>query len=128
MELTSAQRKIYDRQLRVWGVQAQQRINAARVLVIGMRGLSAELTKNLVLAGVGHVHVYDPEPVTQSDVESDGNFFLTASDVGGSLNVMSLTFLCHLSHTIRIHFLARVCVCVCLFSSRIPHIHSTKQY
>jgi hypothetical protein len=43
--------KIYDRSIRLWGKDSQQRIMTAKVLVVGLRSLSAEVCKNLVLAG-----------------------------------------------------------------------------
>lgn len=41
----------YDRQIRLWGKNAQNRMSKAKVLVFGMRGLSVEICKNIVLAG-----------------------------------------------------------------------------
>jgi len=43
---------IYDRQIRLWGADAQERINKARVLYVNITGVSSEVLKNLVLAGV----------------------------------------------------------------------------
>lgn len=49
---------VYDRQLRVWGVETQKRLSLAQVLVDGrLGGMGAEVAKNLVLAGVGSLHV-----------------------------------------------------------------------
>lgn len=49
---------VYDRQLRVWGVETQKRLSSSRVLLDGQFGsLAAEVAKNLVLAGVGSLHV-----------------------------------------------------------------------
>jgi len=49
---------VYDRQLRVWGVETQRRLSSSRVLLDGQFGsLAAEVAKNLVLAGVGSLHV-----------------------------------------------------------------------
>ena len=51
--LSDDQRAVYDRQLRVWGLETQHRLSAARVLLIGTDGLSAEvkLDHNAVLVG-----------------------------------------------------------------------------
>ena len=43
--------RVYDRQIRLWGADAQQRIMASRVLFVGLGAVSVELCKNLVLAG-----------------------------------------------------------------------------
>ena len=42
----------YDRQIRLWGVEAQRSIQASKILIWGMGGLGAETVKNLVLAGL----------------------------------------------------------------------------
>ena len=47
----SVDQKQYDRQIRLWGLAAQQRMSETRVLVFGFRGLATEICKNLVLAG-----------------------------------------------------------------------------
>jgi ubiquitin-like 1-activating enzyme E1 A len=80
MTLTAEAAKIYDRQIRLWGVDAQNRMIKTRVLVYGMRGLSAEVCKNIVLAGVGHVCIMDKDVVNYADLGS--NFFVDESNIG----------------------------------------------
>lgn len=41
----------YDRQIRVWGAEAQGRIRDSVVFVAGLSGLHPEVIKNIVLAG-----------------------------------------------------------------------------
>jgi ubiquitin-like 1-activating enzyme E1 A len=41
----------YDRQIRVWGAEAQGRIRDSVVFVAGLNGLHPEVIKNIVLAG-----------------------------------------------------------------------------
>eukprot|EP00775_Hariotina_reticulata_P002684 gene2684-2985_t len=53
--LTDDQSAVYDRQLRVWGVEVQKKLTSARVLLVGFGQLAAEVAKNITLAGVGHV-------------------------------------------------------------------------
>ena len=48
---------LYDRQIRLWGAASQQRIFEARVLLVGLTGVGAEVVKNLVLAGIGTLTV-----------------------------------------------------------------------
>ncbi|XP_069042466.1 SUMO-activating enzyme subunit 1 [Lepisosteus oculatus] len=55
----------YDRQIRLWGLDAQKRLRASRVLLVGMRGLGAEVAKNLILAGVKGLTMLDHEQVTE---------------------------------------------------------------
>ena len=56
-ELTAEQKQIYDRQIRLWGAEAQSRLTRARLLFIGdvLCPLSQEISKNVVLAGVSKV-------------------------------------------------------------------------
>jgi ubiquitin-like 1-activating enzyme E1 A len=72
----------YDRQIRVWGAEAQSRIQNARILVLGFAGLNVEVTKNLVLAGMS-VTIADSRKVTESDLQS--NFFLSFDDIGQNI-------------------------------------------
>eukprot|EP00560_Eucampia_antarctica_P005158 CAMPEP_0197840898 /NCGR_PEP_ID=MMETSP1437-20131217/45870_1 /TAXON_ID=49252 ORGANISM="Eucampia antarctica, Strain CCMP1452" /NCGR_SAMPLE_ID=MMETSP1437 /ASSEMBLY_ACC=CAM_ASM_001096 /LENGTH=431 /DNA_ID=CAMNT_0043450575 /DNA_START=63 /DNA_END=1354 /DNA_ORIENTATION=+ len=43
---------VYDRQIRLWGAEAQNKIRDTKVLYVHMSGVSSEILKNLVLAGV----------------------------------------------------------------------------
>jgi molybdopterin/thiamine biosynthesis adenylyltransferase len=75
--ITDSQR--YDRQIRVWGAEAQGRIQNAHVLLLGFAGLNVEVAKNLVLAGMS-VTILDSRVVSTRDLYSD--FFLTEDDLG----------------------------------------------
>ena len=75
----AALKERYDRQIRVWGAEAQSRIQNSRVLVLGLQGLNVEATKNLVLAGMS-VTVQDDTTVALEDLSF--NFFLSSEDVG----------------------------------------------
>uniref|UniRef100_A0A673ZVB0 SUMO-activating enzyme subunit 1 n=1 Tax=Salmo trutta TaxID=8032 RepID=A0A673ZVB0_SALTR len=55
----------YDRQIRLWGLDAQKRLRGSRVLLVGLRGLGAEVAKNLILAGVKGLTLLDHEQVTE---------------------------------------------------------------
>ncbi|XP_055471505.1 SUMO-activating enzyme subunit 1 isoform X2 [Psammomys obesus] len=57
----------YDRQIRLWGLEAQKRLRASRVLIVGMKGLGAEIAKNLILAGVKGLTMLDHERVSPED-------------------------------------------------------------
>lgn len=43
---------VYDRQIRLWGAEAQSKMSTAKVLYINTSGISSEILKNLVLAGI----------------------------------------------------------------------------
>lgn len=70
---------MYDRQIRLWGVEAQRRMRSSHVLFVGFRTLNAEVCKNIVLAGVS-VTIQDDNVVEPADL--GGNFFLTAEALG----------------------------------------------
>ena len=74
--------KRYDRQIRLWGKDTQVGILGARILFLRVTGLCTEVAKNLVLAGVGHVTVCDPEKVTQDDIDTGAVFYFGKGDVG----------------------------------------------
>ncbi|KAH9315127.1 hypothetical protein KI387_023754, partial [Taxus chinensis] len=76
--LTDQETAVYDRQIRVWGVDAQRRLSKSRVLVIGVTGVVAELCKNIVLAGIGSLTLMDDSPIT-SEALSAG-FLILAED------------------------------------------------
>ncbi|XP_040570905.1 LOW QUALITY PROTEIN: SUMO-activating enzyme subunit 1 [Lepeophtheirus salmonis] len=80
MEITEAEAQLYDRQIRLWGLDAQKRLRNARVLVIGMSGLGTEVSKNIVLAGVKSLIMIDPENVCAKDAASQ---FLAPRDKMG---------------------------------------------
>ncbi|XAR50349.1 hypothetical protein NMG60_11004644 [Bertholletia excelsa] len=64
-ELTEQETALYDRQIRVWGADAQRRLSKSHVLVSGLKGTVAEFCKNIVLAGVGSLTLIDDRPVTE---------------------------------------------------------------
>lgn len=71
---------LYDRQIRLWGLKAQERLRSAKILLIGMKALANEVAKNLVLAGVGSLTVLDHQLVTDDDLGSQ--FFVSQEHVG----------------------------------------------
>ncbi|KAF9008754.1 ubiquitin activating enzyme [Cyathus striatus] len=73
---------LYSRQLYVLGHEAMKRMAASNVLIVGLQGLGVEIAKNIILAGVKSVTVYDPEPVSIQDLSSQ--FFLRHEDIGKS--------------------------------------------
>lgn len=80
-QLTEDEAALYDRQLRLWGVEAQNRMLSSSLLIAGgFRGLAAEVSKNCVLAGVGKITLLDSEDVKESDLGA--NYFLREEEVG----------------------------------------------
>ncbi|KAG0243677.1 SUMO-activating enzyme subunit 1 [Actinomortierella wolfii] len=78
--ITDDEAALYDRQIRLWGIEAQHRMRNSSILVVGMRGLSNEVCKNLVLAGVGSITILGHEEVSSEDLGAQ--FLLRESDVG----------------------------------------------
>ncbi|KAH0495421.1 hypothetical protein TgHK011_008976 [Trichoderma gracile] len=66
--ITADEIALYDRQIRLWGMAAQARIQNANILLITIRALANEIAKNLVLAGIGSLTVLDSAPVTEADL------------------------------------------------------------
>ena len=106
-EITNDEVKLYDRQIRLWGLEAQSRMRNSRILgtilcrsyvpvsrmyctintlVIGVTALSNELLKNIVLAGVGHVTLLDSSKVSPKDLGSQ--FLLRKENVGENVRVI----------------------------------------
>lgn len=67
IELTEQEAELYDRQIRLWGLDSQKRLRAARILIAGVNGLGAEIAKNIILAGVKSVTLLDDQVVSESD-------------------------------------------------------------
>ncbi|UKZ56554.1 hypothetical protein TrVGV298_010392 [Trichoderma virens] len=66
--ITADEIALYDRQIRLWGMAAQAKIQNANILLITIRALANEIAKNLVLAGVGSLTVLDNAIVTEADL------------------------------------------------------------
>lgn len=46
-DITDDEAKLYDRQIRLWGVSSQKRLRQANVICIGLSGLASEIIKNI---------------------------------------------------------------------------------
>merc|ERR1712018_1117311 len=78
--ITEAEAQLYDRQIRLWGLESQKRLRSSSILVAGMRGLGNEVAKNLVLAGVKSMTILDHETLTKEDNVS--SFLAPTEEVG----------------------------------------------
>ncbi len=58
---TPTESDVYDRQIRLWGAEAQKKMQNSKVLYIHITGGSSEVLKNLCLAGIKAV-LCDPRP------------------------------------------------------------------
>lgn len=71
---------LYSRQLYVIGHEAMKRMLRSHVLIMGLRGAGLEAAKNLCLAGVRSITLFDNEAVAASDLSTC--FYCTERDVG----------------------------------------------
>ncbi|KAI8607937.1 hypothetical protein BC830DRAFT_1072563, partial [Chytriomyces sp. MP71] len=71
---------LYSRQLYVLGHKAMLAMSMSNVLIVGLKGLGAEIAKNVILAGVKSVTIHDRGLVEITDLSSQ--FYLHASDIG----------------------------------------------
>lgn len=80
VELTETENELYDRQIRLWGLESQKRLRTAKVLISGLCGIGAEVTKNIILSGVHAVKLNDYKIVTEEDFCSQ--FLVPRSSLG----------------------------------------------
>lgn len=57
--LSKEETQLYDRQLRLWGVQSQQRLQQSKVALIGLNAVQSEIAKNIILAGLNELTIFD---------------------------------------------------------------------
>jgi len=67
--LTEEEFAVYDRQIRLWGVESQKRLRKSRVLICGINCLGNEVSKNVILAGVDHMTILDATVLSKDDAE-----------------------------------------------------------
>ncbi|CAJ0957519.1 unnamed protein product, partial [Mesorhabditis belari] len=66
-EISAQEREIYDRQIRLWGMEAQNKLRNSTALLVGLTGLGAEVAKNLMLAGLRSITLMDDRIATPED-------------------------------------------------------------
>ncbi|GFU03225.1 SUMO-activating enzyme subunit 1 [Trichonephila clavipes] len=77
--ITEDEVALYDRQIRLWGLDCQRRLRESRILVIGLNGLGAEVVKNLALIGVKSITIMDETPVLRPF--SSSQFFISGCEI-----------------------------------------------
>lgn len=69
-KLSEEEAALYDRQIRLWGLEAQARLKNAKILLLGLSPVSGEIIKNIVLCGVNTLILCDDKRVSQADIEN----------------------------------------------------------
>ncbi|KAG0686485.1 E1 ubiquitin-activating protein [Pichia californica] len=100
-EDTKIDESLYSRQLYVLGKDAMIKMASSNVLIIGLKGLGLEIAKNVALAGVKSLSLYDPEPIILQDLSSQ--FFLSESDIGIKRATATLSKLSELNQYVPIN-------------------------
>ena len=62
---------LYSRSIITYGPEIQEKIMELKFLIIGLRGLGAEITKNIILAGPEEVFISDKNICKINDLSSN---------------------------------------------------------
>ena len=99
-DLSAGEAKLYDRQLRLWGVEAQQKLRATNVLIAGLNSVGAEVCKNVVLTGVNSVTLMDHRNLGKSDFP--GQFMAPFDTIGENRAEASVERLSSLNPNVKV--------------------------
>ncbi|KAK9481369.1 hypothetical protein V1514DRAFT_300802 [Lipomyces japonicus] len=94
---------LYSRQLYVLGAEAMKRLNNSNILIVGLKGLGVEIAKNVTLAGVKSITLWDPAPTRLEDLSSQ--FFLREKDIGIPRAVATAQRLAELNQYVKVSVL-----------------------
>ena len=71
---------LYSRQIKTYGLEAMSKLQNFKILIVGMRGLGAEIAKNIILSGVKEVKIFDDNICEINDLGN--NFYLCEKNIG----------------------------------------------
>lgn len=72
--------ELYSRQIAAYGLNIMTKLSELKILIIGLGGLGIEIAKNISLAGVKQVTIFDKNIVTLKDLGT--NYYLRENDIG----------------------------------------------
>ena len=98
--MTDQQR--YDRQLRLWGEVAQQRLENSKLLAIGSDCVATEYLKSVILPGIGYIMIADDHQIDDLDIET--NFFVEITDMNKQRGEITLQNLLELNDRVKGEF------------------------
>ncbi|VDP72294.1 unnamed protein product [Echinostoma caproni] len=104
-EVNEIDEGLYSRQIYVLGTEGMRRMATSDVLICGLSGLGVEIAKNIILAGVRSVTLYDQSPITWTDLSS--HFFAGADDIGHGRAEVSRHKLAELNTHVAVHILVK---------------------
>uniref|UniRef100_A0AAF5PSR5 THIF-type NAD/FAD binding fold domain-containing protein n=2 Tax=Wuchereria bancrofti TaxID=6293 RepID=A0AAF5PSR5_WUCBA len=65
--ISEDEKAVYDRQIRLWGLETQNRLRSSTVLVAGLSGCGSEVSKNLMLTGLKSLTLLDNKTICADD-------------------------------------------------------------
>ena len=80
--LTNTEKELYDRHLIIpdFGIEAQEKLKSARVLIAGAGGLGSPIAIYLTVAGIGNIGIADADVVSLSNLQRQ--IMYNYSDIG----------------------------------------------
>jgi len=61
----------FDREIRTYDLNSINKLNTSSVLIYGLeKGLSTEISKNLILCGIKNIYLCDEEKINEQDLET----------------------------------------------------------
>eukprot|EP01128_Nolandella_sp_AFSM9_P005358 TRINITY_DN256_c0_g2_i1.p1 TRINITY_DN256_c0_g2~~TRINITY_DN256_c0_g2_i1.p1 ORF type:complete len:1063 (-),score=334.92 TRINITY_DN256_c0_g2_i1:80-3268(-) len=90
----------FSRLIGTLGKDALKRLQASKILLVGVGGLGIEIAKNIVLMGVASLTLHDTAPVAIEDLSA--HFFLSPESVGKNRAEVSVARLTELNERVKI--------------------------
>ena len=95
--------ELYSRQIIFLGFDTMKKISKLKIMIIGLRGLGAEIAKNIIVSGPQIVTLYDPNLVAFNDLGS--NFYLSEDDIGKRRDESCINKLSKLNKYVKIDYI-----------------------
>ena len=70
---------LYSRQISTYGMDIMLKIKSIKVIIVGLRGLGIEISKNIILSGINEISIFDDNICKVSDLSS--NFYISEDDI-----------------------------------------------
>lgn len=80
IQQSSVDQDLFSRQLYIFDMTSMTNIQSTNLILIGLENTALEILKNVVLAGLINIELYDPRIITESDLSY--GFYITKLDIG----------------------------------------------